>query len=168
MHMKKNGFTLIELVVVIVILGILAVTAAPRFLNLQQESRISVLRGVKASMQSVNDIVFAKSQLGYVKVRDGSSSNRLTYLDLNKNNIQDEDEGEWDLIWNYIDNTHLAQAIFLDEDLITVTEDNPSYLYVGFIVDSTTTVQTGDCYVRYTQAASSDDGPEYELVTTGC
>ncbi|MGQ5486757.1 type IV pilin protein [Photobacterium damselae] len=33
--MKRNGFTLIELVVVIVILGILAVVAAPKFLNLQ-------------------------------------------------------------------------------------------------------------------------------------
>ncbi len=32
---KQKGFTLIELVVVIVILGILAVTAAPKFMNLQ-------------------------------------------------------------------------------------------------------------------------------------
>ncbi len=36
---KQTGFTLIELVVVIVILGILAVTAAPRFLNLQNDAR---------------------------------------------------------------------------------------------------------------------------------
>ena len=34
---RQGGFTLIELVVVIVILGILAVTAAPRFLNLQDD-----------------------------------------------------------------------------------------------------------------------------------
>ena len=38
--MKRNaGFTLIELVIVIVILGILAVTAAPKFLNLQGDAR---------------------------------------------------------------------------------------------------------------------------------
>ena len=45
--MKKNrGFTLIELVVVIVILGILAVTAAPKFLNLQDDAHKSRADGV--------------------------------------------------------------------------------------------------------------------------
>lgn len=45
--MKKNrGFTLIELVVVIVILGILAVTAAPKFLNLQDDAHESRADGV--------------------------------------------------------------------------------------------------------------------------
>ena len=40
--MKRSaGFTLIELVIVIVILGILAVTAAPKFLNLQSDARAS-------------------------------------------------------------------------------------------------------------------------------
>lgn len=42
--MKKSrirGFTLIELVVVIVILGVLAVTAAPRFLNYQRDAHIA-------------------------------------------------------------------------------------------------------------------------------
>lgn len=165
MHMKKNGFTLIELVVVIVILGILAVTAAPRFLNLQQESRISVLRGVKASMQSVNDIVFAKSQLGYVKVRDGSNSNRLTYLDLNKNNIQDDDE--WDLIWNYIDNTDIKYAILIDGDLVT-EEEGAYYLYIGFDTDNSGTPKSGNCWVKYTQAINEDDDPVYELETSGC
>ena len=33
-QMRESGFTLIELIVVIVILGILAVTAAPKFMNL--------------------------------------------------------------------------------------------------------------------------------------
>ncbi|ANP79342.1 hypothetical protein A134_23295 [Vibrio crassostreae 9CS106] len=61
---KSNGFTLIELVVVIVILGILSVTAAPRFLNLQSDARSAVLDGVKGSVTGANGIVYGKAAIG--------------------------------------------------------------------------------------------------------
>ncbi|MBY5943991.1 type II secretion system protein [Photobacterium rosenbergii] len=67
--MKKNGFTLIELVVVIVILGILAVTAAPRFLNLQVDARNSALEGLKGAVESGLEIGYGKMAM------DGLESN---------------------------------------------------------------------------------------------
>ncbi|AEX23240.1 type II secretion system protein [Vibrio sp. EJY3] len=60
---RQGGFTLIELVVVIVILGILAVTAAPRFLNLQSDARASALEGLKGAMQGASGIVFGKAAI---------------------------------------------------------------------------------------------------------
>ena len=58
---KQGGFTLIELVVVIVILGILAVTAAPRFLNLQGDAREASLQGLKGAIDGAAGIVYGKA-----------------------------------------------------------------------------------------------------------
>ncbi|PKG74945.1 MSHA biogenesis protein MshA [Shewanella sp. GutCb] len=60
---KQNGFTLIELVVVIIILGILAVTAAPKFINLQGDARASSLKGMKAAVQGSNSLVYSKAAI---------------------------------------------------------------------------------------------------------
>ncbi|MFS1424445.1 type II secretion system protein [Shewanella sp. 10N.286.48.B5] len=60
---KQQGFTLIELVVVIIILGILAVTAAPKFINLQGDARVSTLQGAKAAIQAANSLVYSKAAL---------------------------------------------------------------------------------------------------------
>ncbi|HEY6282165.1 MAG TPA: type II secretion system protein [Burkholderiales bacterium] len=45
MHKRQLGFTLIELVVVIVILGILAATALPRFISVTTNARESKMQG---------------------------------------------------------------------------------------------------------------------------
>ncbi|EDP59270.1 type II secretion system protein [Vibrio sp. AND4] len=49
---RKSGFTLINLVAVIVFVSILAVTAAPRFLNIQDDAREAHLEGMKGAIAS--------------------------------------------------------------------------------------------------------------------
>jgi MSHA pilin protein MshA len=49
---SQRGFTLIELVVVIVILGILAAFAVPRFMGLETQARISTVRALEGSLRS--------------------------------------------------------------------------------------------------------------------
>lgn len=79
---NAKGFTLIELVVVIVILGILSVTAAPRFLNLQNDAKKSVMQGARASLQFVVDSVYYKS------VIQGTDSQRAVQTDVDGVQIQ--------------------------------------------------------------------------------
>jgi MSHA pilin protein MshA len=60
---QQRGFTLIELIIVIVILGILAVTAAPKFIDIQGDATASTLQGVKAALQGGSQLVYAKSAI---------------------------------------------------------------------------------------------------------
>ncbi len=52
MNMKQAGFTLIELVMVIVILGILAAVAVPKFVDLSSEAKIAAVKGVAGGVSS--------------------------------------------------------------------------------------------------------------------
>ena len=56
MHKRQAGFTLIELVIVIVILGILAAAALPRFTDISTEARTSAINGLAGSIRAAASI----------------------------------------------------------------------------------------------------------------
>ena len=58
---SQKGFTLIELVVVIVILGILAAVAFPKFQDLSGDAKTAVVKGAAAAYASAAVITFAKN-----------------------------------------------------------------------------------------------------------
>lgn len=61
---QQRGFTLIELVMVIVILGILAAVAIPRFVDLRGDAQAAAVQGVAGALSSASAINYAAKSAG--------------------------------------------------------------------------------------------------------
>ncbi len=164
---RQGGFTLIELVVVIVILGILAVTAAPRFLNLQNDARASALAGLKGAMDGAAGIVYGKAA---IEGKESTSGQKLT------------DGITTEFGYPSADETGLVLAVSgLDEDWAWATSTvsgSTTSLVATFATnglsvgenDSASTITTTNCYVQYTEATDNKIGAEAttSVTDTGC
>ncbi|EOS8554780.1 type II secretion system protein [Vibrio vulnificus] len=161
---KQGGFTLIELVVVIVILGILAVTAAPRFLNLQGDARASALQGLKGAMDGAAGIVYGKSAIeGEETVSKGAATapaaegvtTHFGYPTAETTGIQVAVNGlpeDWDTA---VSGSGAAGAQYL------ATFSSDPALTAAQIVAS-------NCFVSYTEAADANNAPVVTVTSTGC
>ncbi|QWZ76165.1 prepilin-type N-terminal cleavage/methylation domain-containing protein [Aeromonas sp. FDAARGOS 1419] len=141
---KQAGFTLIELVIVIIILGILAVTAAPKFLNLQDDARKSAAQGVQSALQSAANLVYSKAALEGQEKASAAGGTALTGMTGVK------------VIYGYPTADTVSAAVTLDGWKVSGASATSS----DFYPDNT---KGNECYVTYTAATSESVPFKVEL-----
>ncbi len=153
--MGRKGFTLIELVMVVVILGVLAAAALPKFVNLTSDARGSVMQGLHGAMISANTMIQAKSAIaGVSSAATGTVALSATVT------IR--------TVYGYAqDAVELAKAMNISPSADFYIGANPNFIaHKTAPVWGTGTWRT--CAVQYTPAADVATPPVVLSVDTGC
>ena len=140
---------MIELIVVILILGILAAVAAPKFFNLQSYARISALNGARAAVQSAASLANGTSLAQSFSAGSSVSVQGVSVAMVNF----------------YPDQSGIIAAVTLDAG--TYTSSLPAVSVALFSMAGATT--PASCAFSYTQATTTTVPPVVTTpVTGGC
>ena len=155
-HTRQTGFTLIELIAVIVILGVLAATALPKFLDFKKDARVASLTQLAGSLRSTSEMVRTKCIVSGCRLL---GTEQVTLNSVQKHVFYGYPiENSRGAVWWGID--EVVQATGFDYTFSTGAFPRPAYFSIPGSQDPAT------CRVTYTY---NDNAPPFITIeSSGC
>jgi MSHA pilin protein MshA len=160
-YSKMQGFTLIELIIVIVILGILAVTVTPRFIDISSDARVASMQGLKGAIESAAELVFMKA------VIQGVQNDVTAMVDIDNDSV-----GDIATKYGYPTYSGMADAVEIDDWHYAVGGDK---FWVGFSdhnggrkgrTNNGLGIRRGGCHLKYVPSNAIGAKPSYSVPTS--
>ena len=147
MKLAQKGFTLVELVIVIVILGILSATALPKFVDLGTDARAAVVKATEGAMRAANGIIYAKAAAA--NLGQGATVQNVTIAGQNVS-----------VRYGYAANLAALRLVMdLSSELVVA----------GQVIQHSGAKTVGaTCGVTYAASTNTTTPPTYATQTTGC